>query len=330
MIAGITSKSPLFGAGFCVFLRTFVMPFGPPILWVPIFAVTGEDRRRLPDALAEIGRDDQNVLVRRDPQTEELLYSGTSVEHLTQTFRCVFDKMDIASWIGKPRVRYLETIATSAAAEGKYIRQTGGRGNYGHVKLRLEPNQRGKGTQFASEIPSGVVPDPYIAPVEEGIREAARGGILAGEEMTDLRVMLYDGSFHEVDSNPTAFRIAASLAFKEAARKARPIVLEPVMNVSFTVPEARHGAIVSKISARRGRVVCMRQVRGLTVLNALIPLAEMLRETEPAPTMMEFEGFEPAPPRSDNADPAGSTVRNPWGPKPLADSATAGPDLDEA
>lgn len=137
-----------------------------------------------------------------------------------------------------PEVRYLETIRKSAEAEGKYIRQTGGHGNYAHVKLRLEPNERGKGIEFLNDINGGVIPQQFIQPIETGIREAAQGGILAGYAVVDFKATLYDGSYREVDSNPIAFQIAASLAFKEAARKGSPVILEPIMNVLFTVPEA--------------------------------------------------------------------------------------------
>jgi elongation factor G len=304
------------------------MPSTTPILWMPIFAVTSEDRRRLPEALAEIGRDDPAVLVRRDPESEELLYSGTSVDHLVQTFRRIFDEMQIPSWTGQPRVRYIETIRASADADGKYIRQTGGSGNYGHVKLRVDPSERGAGLEFRSEIQSGVVPAEFIPSIEEGIREAAAGGILRAHEMTDLRATVFDGSYHEIDSNPMAFRIAASIAFKEAARKASPIALEPVMTVVFTVAESKLAALMADISAHGGRVSSTNSIRGVSIVEAMVPLAEMLRTPDPAPTMMAFQGFEPVTPRRDDADSAGSAVRNPWEPNPQAGSAAADPEPD--
>jgi elongation factor G len=300
----------------------------PPILWMPIFAVTAADRRLLPEALAAIGRGDPAVLNRRDPATDELLYSGTSVDHLNQTFRRIFDEMQIPSWTGQPRVRFTEAITRTSEGEGKYIRQTGGSGNYGHVKLQLDPASPGSGIIFASTVDAAVIPAEYLAPIEEGFREAAQGGILAGHEMTDLRVTLFDGSFHEADSNPMAFRIAALLAFQDAARRANPVMLEPIMNAVFTVPEATLGATLAEISARRGRIANTSSVRGVAILQALVPMSEMLRGMDPAPKVMQFEGFEPVQPGRDDADPAGSAVRDPWGPKPLTGSAAADPDAD--
>lgn len=304
------------------------MPSATPILWMPIFAVTSEDRRRLPEALAEIGREDGAVLARRDPQSEELLFSGTSREHLNQTFRRIFDEMQIASWTGKPRVRYLETIRRTVEAEGRYIRQTGGNGNYGHVKLRLEPNETGKGIEFASEIQGGVVPDQYLAPIEEGIREAARSGILAGHEMTDIRVTLYDGSFHEVDSNAMAFQIAGSIAFGEAARRANPLVLEPMMSTIFTVAESRLNAQVAEISALGGRIDQTSIVRSMAIIGATVPLRTMLDYDGPAAHLMPFSGYEPTrwPPDSDGGS---VNVGQPQSPGPRrTDASSADPGVD--
>jgi elongation factor G len=298
-----------------------------PILWMPIFAVTSEDRRRLPEALAAIGRDDPAVLVRRPPESEELLYSGTSVDHLTQTFRRIFDEMQIPSWTGQPRVRYVETIRAGAEAEGKYIRQTGGSGNYGHVKLRVDPSERGAGLEFRSEIQGGVIPPQFIPPIEAGIREAAAGGILAGHEVVDFKATVFDGSYHETDSNHVAFQIAASLAFKEAARKARPTVLEPVMTVVFTVSESRLGGILAEISVRRGRVTSASSLRGASIVQASIPLAEMLRDVDPAPASFVFEGFEPV--SSDRGGDAGAMMRQPNLPHPTTGpAAAADPEFD--
>jgi elongation factor G len=235
--------------------------------------------------------------------------------------------MQVPSWTGQPRARLIETIRATSEGEGKYIRQTGGSGNYGHVKLRLDPTPPGSGIVFANTA-AAVIPAEYLAPIEQGVREAARGGILAGHEVTDFRATLFDGSFHEIDSNPMAFRIAASDAFHDAARKARPAVLEPVMNVVFTVPEATLGATIAEIGARRGRVASMNIVRGVAMVQALVPLEEMLRGRDPAPKAMVFDGFEPVPRGPDTADPAGSAVRNPWRPNPLSGSAAADPEID--
>ncbi|MGC2637485.1 MAG: hypothetical protein WA294_09935 [Acidobacteriaceae bacterium] len=298
------------------------------ILWLPIYT-DGDEHRSYPlDTLAVIRRDDPAVLVRTDPESDGLLFSGTSLEHLQEIFDKITDEYRVPAWKGEPRVRYIETIRHAAEGEGKYIRQTGGFGNYGHVKLRADPREAGNGPEFVNEIVGGVVPEPYIVPIEEGVREAAMAGILAGHEFTGLRVTLYDGSFHELDSNPMAFRIAASLAFQDAAKRASPVVLEPVMTVVLTVMESNLPATLAEISARRGRVTGTNGAAGLAIVQASIPLAEMLRDTDPAPTIMEFEGFEPVSSRRDDADPAASAVRNPSGPKPRTNSAAAEPELD--
>src|SRR5262249_11048400 len=167
------------------------------------------------------------------------------------------------------------TIRKQSQAEGKYIRQTGGSGQYGHVKIRIEPNEPGKGYEFLNEVVGGTVPKEYVKPVDQGIKEAMEGGILAGYEMVDVKAILYDGSYHEVDSSEMAFKIAGSMAFKEAARKASPVLLEPVMSVEVVVPEDFAGAIMGDLSARRGRIEGMEHRAGSQVIKAIVPLAEM-------------------------------------------------------
>jgi len=177
--------------------------------------------------------------------------------------------------VGKPQVAYRETIRKHAEAEGKYIRQTGGSGQYGHVKLRVEPNEKGKGFEFVNEIVGGSVPREYIKPVEQGIKEALEGGVLAGYELVDVKATLYDGSYHEVDSNEMAFKIAASMGFKEAARKASPVLLEPIMSVEVVVPEEYMGVIIGDLNSRRGRIEGIDHRAGSQVIKSLVPLAEM-------------------------------------------------------
>jgi elongation factor G len=172
--------------------------------------------------------------------------------------------------VGKPQVAYRETIRKNSEAEGKFIRQTGGRGQYGHVKIRLEPNPA-KGYEFVNEVVGGSIPKEFIKPVDQGIQEALEGGVLAGYEMVDVRAILYDGSYHDVDSNEMAFKIAGSMAFKEAARRASPVLLEPVMAVEVVVPED----IVGDLNSRRGRIEGMEHRAGSQVIKAMVPLAEM-------------------------------------------------------
>lgn len=303
------------------------MPSLPPILWMPVFTAGPEDRRNLLNALAVIGRDDPAVLVRTWTDAEEVLYSGTSVEHLRRTFETITDEYRVPAWVGQPQVRYLETIRQSAEGEGKYMRQSGGRGNYAHVKLRLEPNRRGEGWGFVNNIRDGVVPQQYIQPIEHGIQEAAKGGVLGGYEMVDLRATLCGGSYHELDSNDIAFQIAASIAFREAARKASPVIIEPVMAVVLTLPEARAGAAMADINVCRGRVESISQARGLLTIHAKVPLQEMLSWRGTGSHVMLFSNYEPVP-RHGNGGEASAGVRRPIGPEPKSDAEAVDPNSD--
>jgi len=205
--------------------------------------------------------------------------------------------------VGKPQVAYRETIRKAAQAEGKYIRQTGGSGQYGHVRIRLEPNEPGKGYEFINDVVGGVIPKEFIKPVDQGIKEALEGGVLAGYEMVDVKATLYDGSYHDVDSNEMAFKIAGSMAFKEAARKASPVLLEPVMSVEVVVPEEYMGTIIGDLSSRRGRIEGLEHRAGSQVIKAMVPLAEMFgyatnmrSNTQGRATFsMHFSRYEEAP-----------------------------------
>jgi elongation factor G len=205
--------------------------------------------------------------------------------------------------VGKPQVAYRETIRKKAEAEGKYIRQTGGSGQYGHCKLRVEPNEPGKGYEFVNEIVGGSIPKEFIKPIDNGVKEALEGGVLAGYPMVDIKVSLYDGSYHDVDSNEMAFKIAGSMAFKEAARRASPVLLEPVMSVEVVVPEEFMGVIIGDLNSRRGRIEGMEHRAGSQVVKAIVPLAnmfgyvnEMRSSTQGRATYsMHFARYEEAP-----------------------------------
>jgi elongation factor G len=205
--------------------------------------------------------------------------------------------------VGKPQVAYRETIRSNAEAEGKYIRQTGGSGNYGHAKIRISPNEPGKGYEFSNDIKGGVIPKEYIKPIDQGIQDAMTRGVLAGYEMVDIKVSLYDGSYHDVDSNEMAFKIAGSMAFKEAARKAKPVLLEPVMDVEVTVPEEFMGTIIGDLNSRRGRIEGMEMVGGTQAIKATVPLSTMfgyathMRSSTQgrANYSMQFKQYEEAP-----------------------------------
>ena len=300
------------------------MAAAPHILWLPVFTAGAEDRRYLLNVLAAIRQNDPGILVRAD--SEEILYSAVSLEHLQQTFDTITGQYKVPAGKGEPRVRYLETIRATAEAEGKYIRQIGGLGNFGHVKLRLEPADPASGVTFINAIQGGVIPQQFIPAIESGIRAAAQGGLAAGHDVAGLTATLFDGSFHEVDSNDMAFRIAASLAFKEAARKARPVVLEPVMAVVFTVHESQGSAIFREIDARSGRVEDVK-IRGNLTIRALVPLQQMLSWSGPGSYIMLFSAYEPVR-QDDRADEAGIAIPRPRGPSPRTDSAAADPEWD--
>jgi elongation factor G len=214
-------------------------------------------------------------MVNTDPDRGQTIICGLGELHLEIIIDRMMREYKVEANVGKPQVAYRETIRKQSQAEGKYIRQTGGRGQYGHVRIRLAPQEPGKGYVFNNEIVGGVVPKEYIKPVDQGIQEAMEGGVLAGYPVVDVAVTLYDGSYHEVDSNEMAFKIAGSMAFKEAARKASPVLLEPVMAVEVVTPEDFAGAIMGDLSSRRGRIEGMEHRAGSQVIKAIVPLAEM-------------------------------------------------------
>ena len=219
--------------------------------------------------------------------------------------------------IDKPTVIYLETVRKRAEAEGKYIRQTGGWGNYGHVKIRVEPNEAEKGFEFINDIKNGAVPKEYVKPIEAGILEALQGGVLAGYEIVDVKVTLFDGSYHDFDSN--------EMAFKEAARKATPVLLEPVMSAEIVAPEAQMGTVLGDLNSRRGRIEGMEHRAGLQVIKALVPLAEMLGYGNDIRgyRSIQFARYEAAPRRDWlDGDGAGVTANKPVGPKAGSGSAS--------
>ena len=213
-----------------------------PVISVAVRPRNEGDREKFLRALSVIGQEDPAIRIETAPDDVPTILSGMSEEHLEATCDRLLREFRLQLDIGVPTVIYLETVHRSAEGEGKYIRQTGGAGNYGHVKIRVEPNEPGKGFEFVNDIKGGVMPREYIEPIEQGIREALQGGVLAGYEIVDVKATLFDGSYHDVDSNEMAFKIAGSMAFKEAARKATPVLLEPVMSVEVVVPGGVHGS----------------------------------------------------------------------------------------
>jgi elongation factor G len=277
--------------------------FPEPVISVAIEPKTKGDQEKMGVALSRLADEDPTFKIRTDIDSGQTIISGMGELHLEILVDRMKREHKVEANVGEPKVAFRETIRKTAEAEGKYIRQTGGSGNYGHVKIRVEPNEPGKGFEFIDEIRGGVVPKEYIKPTEQGIREALHNGILAGYEMVDFKAILYDGSYHDVDSNEMAFKIAGSMAYKEAARKASPVLLEPVMAVEVTVPEEHMGTIIGDINSRRGRIEGMEHSGGSQVIKAMVPLKEMfgyvndIRSSTQgrAAYSMQFARYEEAP-----------------------------------
>ncbi len=249
--------------------------FAVPVISVAVEPKTKADQEKMGMALAKLAQEDPTFKVHTDPDSGQTIISGMGELHLEIIVDRMMREYKVEANVGKPQVAYRETIRKHSEAEGKYIRQTGGRGQYGHAKIYLDPQPAGVGYEFVNEIVGGSVPKEFIKPIDQGIREALEGGILAGYPMVDVKATLYDGSYHDVDSNEMAFKIAGSMAFKEAARKASPVLLEPVMAVEVVTPEDFAGAIMGDLSSRRGRIEGMEHRAGSQVIKAIVPLAEM-------------------------------------------------------
>jgi elongation factor G len=249
--------------------------FAAPVISVAVEPKTKSDQEKMGVALNRLAQEDPTFKVATDPDSGQTIISGMGELHLEIIIDRMMREYKVEANVGKPQVAYRETIRKSSQAEGKYIRQTGGSGHYGHVKLRVEPNEMGKGFEFINEIKSGAVPREFFKPIEQGVKQAMEGGVLAGYELVDIKVTLYDGSYHEVDSDEMAFKIAASMGFKEAARKASPVLLEPIMSVEVVVPEDFMGVIIGDLNSRRGRIEGVEHRAGSQVIKSLVPLAEM-------------------------------------------------------
>jgi elongation factor G len=249
--------------------------FPEPVISVAVEPKTKGDQEKMGVALSKLAQEDPTFKVHTDTESGQTIISGMGELHLEIIVDRMMREHKVEANVGKPQVAYRETIRKPSQAEGKFIRQTGGRGQYGHVKIRLEPNEPGKGFEFINEIVGGVVPKEYIKPVGQGIEEALEGGVLAGYPVVDVKATLYDGSYHEVDSSEMAFKIAGSMAFKEAARRGTPVLLEPVMAVEVVAPEDFAGTVMGDLSSRRGRIEGMEHRAGSQVIKAIVPLAEM-------------------------------------------------------
>jgi elongation factor G len=249
--------------------------FAVPVISVAVEPKTKADQEKMGMALSRLAQEDPTFKVHTDPDSGQTIISGMGELHLEIIVDRMMREYKVEANVGKPQVAYRETIRKHAQAEGKYIRQTGGKGQYGHAKIYLDPQPAGMGYEFVNDITGGSVPKEFIKPIDQGIKEALEGGILAGYPMVDVKATLYDGSYHDVDSNEMAFKIAGSMAFKEAARKASPVLLEPVMAVEVVTPEDYAGVIMGDLSSRRGRIEGMEHRAGSQVIKAIVPLAEM-------------------------------------------------------
>jgi len=248
--------------------------FPTPVIQLAVEPKTKADQEKLGMAIQKLAQEDPTFRVNTDPETGQTILSGMGELHLEIIVDRMMREFGVGANVGKPQVAYRETIRKNAEAEGRHVKQTGGHGQYGHVKIRIEPLPGG-GFEFVDDITGGRVPKEYIKPTEAGIKEALEGGILAGFPMSDVRVTLYDGSYHEVDSSEMAFKVAGSLAIKEAVRKAKPVLLEPIMSVEVVVPEEYNGTVMGDLNSRRGRIEGM-ELRGTTqLIKASVPLSEM-------------------------------------------------------
>jgi elongation factor G len=277
--AAVGLKSVTTGDTICVKNHPIIlesMEFPTPVISVAIEPKTKADQEKLGNALNKLQQEDPSFRVNVDHETGQTIISGMGELHLEIIVDRMVREFSVQSNVGKPQVAYKETIRKATEGEGKYIRQTGGHGQYGHAKIRVEPLPAGSGFHFVNEIRGGAIPREFIKPVQEGVEEALQGGILAGYPMDDVKVTLWDGSSHDVDSSELAFKIAGSMAFKSAAEKANPVLLEPVMKVEIVVPEEYMGETIGDLNGRRGKIETINTPRqGVRVIGANVPLADM-------------------------------------------------------
>jgi elongation factor G len=286
-----------------VVLEKIVFP--EPVISLRIEPKTKADQEKMSLALRKLADEDPTFRIKTDEETAETIISGMGELHLDIIVDRMKREFGVGANVGRPQVAYKETIKTMAEAEGKYIRQSGGRGQYGHVWLRLEPQERGKGFEFVDAIKSGVIPQEFIPAVEKGVHEALEKGVVAGFPIVDIKVTLYDGTYHEVDSSEIAFKIAAAIAMQEGAKRAKPVLLEPIMKLEVIMPDKFLGEVTGDLSSRRGHIerISDRSPLNLKVIDAKIPLSEMfgyattIRSlTEGRGTFtMEFDHYEEVP-----------------------------------
>jgi len=279
------------------------MDFPEPVISLAIEPKTKSDQEKLGVGLSKLMGEDPTFRVKTDQQTGQVVISGMGELHLEIIVDRLKREFNVEASVGKPQVAYKETLTRPADGEMKYAKQTGGRGQYGHVKIHLYPGEPGSGYIFENEIVGAAIPKEFIKPVDEGIKEALTRGVLAGYPIDDVRIELYDGSFHDVDSSEMAFKIAGSMAFQDAAKKAKPVLLEPVMRVEVVVPKDYMGDVMGDLASRRGRIQSQEDRGGTQIINARVPLSEMFgyatdlrsRTQGRATYSMHFDRYEQAP-----------------------------------
>ncbi len=279
------------------------MVFPEPVISVAIEPKTKADQEHLAETLSRLADEDLTFVVKTDEQTGQTVISGMGELHLEILTDRMLREFSVGANVGKPQVAYKETITTTARGEGKYVRQSGGRGHYGHVILEISPVKPGEGFIFENNIVGGAIPREFIPPIEKGVKGALENGVLAGYPMVDIRVNLLDGSFHEIDSSEIAFRVAASMAFQDAAKKAGPTFLEPMMDVEIIVPEKYMGDIIGDLNSRRSKIQGLGERSDARTINAVVPLSEMfgyatrLRSLSQGRAVysMEFANYAPVP-----------------------------------
>ncbi|MCK5476270.1 MAG: elongation factor G, partial [Candidatus Pacebacteria bacterium] len=277
--------------------------FPEPVISIAIEPKTKADQEKMGMALKKLSDEDPTFRVHTDEETGQTILAGMGELHLEVLIDRMMREMGVEANVGRPRVAYRETIKDTAQAEGKYVKQSGGRGQYGHVWIKLEPQETGDGFEFVNEIKGGVVPQEYIKPTQKGIEEALARGVLAGYQVIDIKATLYDGSYHEVDSSESAFKIAGSIAFQAAFKNADPIILEPIMKIEVITPEQFMGDVVGDLSSKRGQIENMGERGQSKVVDAMVPLSSMFGYATQLRSMtqgrgnysMEFDHYQEVP-----------------------------------
>lgn len=308
---------------------------GTALLSLAIKPKTKADQERLRQGLRTLLAEDPTIRMKTDQATGEVVVGGMGELHLEVIVDRLKREFYVEASVGRPQVAYKETLSRPADGEMKYVEQTDGRGQYAHAKIRLHPGEPGSGYVFENEIVGGAIPKEFINPIDEGIREALTRGVLAGYPVDDVRIVLYDGSYHDGDSSERAFKIAGSMAFDDAAKKAKPVLLEPVMRIGVSVPHEHTGDVMGNLARRRGHIESQEDREGMQIITALVPLAEMFgyatdlrsRTRGRGTFAMQFALYQPCDPPENNDYGSDSMVGVPRTPMPTRrDSSVALPE----